>query len=218
MTSSSVEGTAPATRTDRRKERTHRALVDAAREFLAEHGSLEISIKEITDAADVGFGSFYNHFDSKADLFQAAIIDTLEEHGRMLDELTSGISDPAELFSACLRLTVQMVDSHPQLARILARAGFPYLDSDRGLAPQALRHIKMGVEAGRFEVRNPRVALATAGGALLSMIHLRLEHPDLLGAESDSELAEQILRGFGMNRRSAHAIAYRPLPAPNPNG
>lgn len=46
------------------------------------------------------------------------------------------------------------------------------------------------------------------------MIHLRLERPELLDTETDSELAEQLLRGFGMNRRTAHTIAHRPLPNP----
>lgn len=216
MMSSPAEVSAPASRTDRRKARTRQALLDAARRFLAEQGSLDISIQEITDAADVGFGSFYNHFSSKTELVQAAIADTLEEHGQMLDERTAGISDPAELFSACLRLTAQMVESHPQMARILARTGLPYLDSDRGLAPRALRHIEMAIDAGRFHVDNPYVALASAGGALLAMIHLRLERPEWLDTETDSELAEQLLRGFGMSRQTAHAIAYRPLPDPVP--
>ncbi len=42
-------------------------------------------VLEITQAADVGMGSFYNHFDSKEQLFQAAINEVLDAHGALLD-------------------------------------------------------------------------------------------------------------------------------------
>jgi AcrR family transcriptional regulator len=200
-------------RQDRRKARTRQALINAAREFLAQQGTLDMSIQEITEAADVGFGSFYNHFPTKEDLLQTAIADTLEEHGQMLDVLTAHLEDPATVFAASLRVTARLADSHPQIAQILARTGLLYLDFDRGLAPRALRDIQRAIESGQFQVTNPYVALATAGGSLLGLIHLRLEHPDLLGEDAPEEFAEQLLRGFGMSRRAAHSTARKPLPS-----
>ncbi|WP_434444372.1 TetR/AcrR family transcriptional regulator [Lentzea sp. E54] len=200
---------------DRRKARTRKALVDAARAFLAE-GCREVSIQEITDAADVGFGSFYNHFTSKEELFATALVDVLEEHGRLVDQATSEIDDPAEVFAASVRLTVRMADTHVGLARILAGTGVSYLDSEQGLAPRALRDIQHAMDAGRFRVSNPYVALASAGGALLALLHLRLAHPDQVPADAGDELAEQLLRTFGMSSRSAHAVAHRPLPEFSP--
>jgi len=48
------------------------ALIDAAVRLIAEGGGERASIAEITEAADIGFGSFYNHFDSKEQLFETA--------------------------------------------------------------------------------------------------------------------------------------------------
>ncbi|WP_240777384.1 TetR/AcrR family transcriptional regulator [Nonomuraea basaltis] len=202
----------PASRLERRKTRTRQALIDAARAFLARQGMAEVSIQELTEAADVGFGSFYNHFGSKDELFQAAIGDVLEEHGQLLDELTAGIEDPAEVFAASVRLTGRLAATHPQIARILTRTGLPYIDSDKGLAPRALRDIRRAMEAGRFRVKNPHVALAGAGGSLLGFLQLWLEHPDLVDENSPDELAEQVLRMFGMGQEEAGAIVRRPLP------
>ncbi|MEV1000151.1 TetR/AcrR family transcriptional regulator [Nonomuraea sp. NPDC050202] len=202
----------PASRLERRKTRTRQALIDAAREFLARQGVAEVSIQELTEAADVGFGSFYNHFGSKDELFQAAITDVLEEHGQFLDRLTAGLDDPAEVFAASVRLTGRMVNTHPQMARILSRTGLQYLDSDVGLAPRALRDIRKGIEAGRFHVANPIVALAGAGGSLLGFLQLRLSQPGLVDEDACDELAEQVLRMFGMDREAARAVAHRPLP------
>ncbi|WP_345580468.1 TetR/AcrR family transcriptional regulator [Nonomuraea rosea] len=203
----------PASRAERRKTRTRQALIDAARDFLARQGLAEVSIQELTDVADVGFGSFYNYFTSKDELFQAAITDVLEEHGQLLDELTSDLEDPAEVFAASVRLTGRLADTHPQVARILTRTGLPYLDSDKGLAPRALRDIRRAVDAGRFRIANPHVALASAGGSLLGFLQLRIAHPDLVGEDACEELAEQLLRMYGMDRETAYAIAHRPLPS-----
>ena len=63
-------------------------------------------------------------------------------------------------------------------------------------------------------VANPYVALASTAGSLLAYLHLRLERPDVVSAQDADELAEQVLRMLGMARRSAHAIAHRPLPGP----
>ena len=44
-------------------------------------GKFNVPVLEITQAADVGIGSFYNHFDSKEQLFQAALNEILDVHG-----------------------------------------------------------------------------------------------------------------------------------------
>ena len=131
----------PANRLDRRKARTRAALIAAARELIARDGGVDASIQEITDLADVGFGSFYNHFPTKAELFEAAVDETLEEHGALLDEITAGIEDSAEIFAASVRLTVRLYKTHRQIAQIMANTGPAYLKSGSGLAPRALtRH------------------------------------------------------------------------------
>jgi AcrR family transcriptional regulator len=48
-----------ASRLDRRKARTRQALIDAAVRLIAEGSGEGASIQEITDKADIGFGSFY---------------------------------------------------------------------------------------------------------------------------------------------------------------
>ncbi|GAB3571049.1 TetR/AcrR family transcriptional regulator [Amycolatopsis endophytica] len=200
------------TRRDRRKARTRQALIDAAREFVARQGNLDMSIQDITEAAEVGFGSFYNHFPSKDELLRAAIEDTLEEHGQLLDVQTAHLDDPAAVFAASLRATARLADSHPQIARILVRTGLRYLDSDRGLAPRALRDIRRAIDSGQFQLTNPHLALATTGGSLLGIVHMRLERPGLLDDDAPEEFAEQLLRAFGMPRRSARASARKALP------
>ena len=160
--------TAAANRLDRRKARTRAALVAAARELLASRDPAEVSIQEITDAADVGFGSFYNHFETKAELFDAAIEEVFEEHGALFDALTAEMADPAEVFASSMRMTVRMAKTHPQIAKIFQRTGLRYLDAPNGLAPRALRDLRQGKESRPVRHRRPHGTRSPASAARCS--------------------------------------------------
>src|ERR1700749_588649 len=108
----------PPNRVERRKQRTRAALVKAAQRLIAE-GKINVPVLEITRAADVGMGSFYNHFDSKEQLFEAAIADVLDAHGAMLDRLTAPMDDPAETFATSFRLTGRLFRRRPEESEVL---------------------------------------------------------------------------------------------------
>jgi len=208
-----VTRTTEGNRLDRRKARTKAALVTAARALLTSRDPAEVSIQEITDAADVGFGTFYNHFASKQELFDAAVEQVIEEHGAMLDEVTGGLSDAAEVFAASVRMTARFPKTHPELAKIIDRVGPRYLSSATGLAPRALRDLLLGREAGRFSFDDPEVALACTGGALLGVIHLSLTARDAARIDRAADgLALHLLRMFGLAEADARAVVARPLP------
>jgi AcrR family transcriptional regulator len=208
--------TAAPNRLDRRKARTRATLVAAARELLASRDPAEVSIQEITDTADVGFGSFYNHFESKAELFDAALEEVLKEHGALFDALTADMDDPAEVYASSVRMTVRMAKTHPQIAKILQRTGLKYLNAPNGLAPRALRDLQRAKNAGRFQIGDPNLALACSGGAVLGVLALLITtnpKPKAIDAAAD-ELAVYLLRMFGLPDDEAREIASRPLPKP----
>ncbi|MFF4590916.1 TetR/AcrR family transcriptional regulator [Streptomyces sp. NPDC001388] len=209
---SRTPGRAP-NRLDRRKARTRAALIAAAQGFLAEQGRTDVSIQEITEAADVGFGSFYNHFTSKDELFDAAVALTLEQHGELLESVVGDLKDPAEIFAASVRLTGRLQRTHPQIARILVRTGMPYLTSDSGLAPRAMRDLRAAADDGRLDIDAPHTSVAMVGGALLGVLHLLETRPDLDAEHVSDQLAFRLLRMFGMTRAEAQEIATRPLPS-----
>ncbi|BBX03238.1 TetR family transcriptional regulator [Mycolicibacterium moriokaense] len=198
-------------RLERRKQRTRAALIKAAQTFIAA-GKVNVPVLEITQAADVGMGSFYNHFDSKEQLFEAAVADVLDAHGALLDELTSSIEDPAETFACSYRLTGRLFRRRPQESQILLANGMTLLASKKGLAPRGLRDIQEATRAGRFTVDDPELALAMAGGALLGLGNLLRHQADRDDAEATDKVTEDILRLFGLPADEAREISRRPLP------
>jgi AcrR family transcriptional regulator len=209
--SATPDDSEPPNRLERRKQRTRAALVKAAQRLIAE-GRVNAPVLEITQAADVGMGSFYNHFESKEQLFEAAIADVLDAHGAMLDRLTASIDDPAETFATSFRLTGRLFRQRPQESEILLANGPALLSSERGLAPRALRDIKAGVAADRFHIDDPELALAMAGGALLGLGKLLRDDPDRDDARAADTVTENVLRLFGLSADEARVVCRRPLP------
>ncbi|HTF49757.1 MAG TPA: TetR/AcrR family transcriptional regulator [Pseudonocardia sp.] len=205
-------GAAPLNRVERRKAQTRKKLINAARAMLADDTAPQASVQEITEAADVGFGSFYNHFSSKPELFEAAVADVLDELGELLDQLSVDVEDPALSFAQSLRLTLRLCRGRPEISAVLIRHGMNYMESQQGLAPRALRDIRAGMAAGRFRAADPRLARAAVAGALLATLQLALTDPDLVDDSACDQLAEQMLRMLGTPYDEAHALAYAPLP------
>ncbi|MFL6160015.1 MAG: TetR/AcrR family transcriptional regulator [Marmoricola sp.] len=193
-----------------RKERTRAALVRAAQTVIAE-GRMNASILDITTVADVGMGSFYNHFGTREELFAAAADDAMEMHGALLDELAEGLDDPAEVFARSFRLTGRLYRLEPELSKVLLAHGPALLSSDRGLAPRALRDIEQAVEAGRFTVADPQVALLIAAGSVLALGQLLHDDPERDAAGPTDQMTEDLLRMFGVPAAEAHEISRRDL-------
>jgi AcrR family transcriptional regulator len=202
---------AAANRLLRRKQKTRAALISAAQSFIAA-GRLNVPVLEITQAADVGMGSFYNHFATKEELFDAALTEVLDQHGALLDELTESSEDPAETFARSFRLTGRLFRYRPQESRVLLSSGLNLLSSDRGVAPRARRDIVAGVEAGRFHVDDISLAMAVVGGALLGLGQLLRDEPERDVAEAADKVTEHVLTVLGMSADDARRICRLPLP------
>jgi AcrR family transcriptional regulator len=201
-----------ASRLDRRKARTRQALIDAAVRLIAEGRGERASIAEITEEADIGFGSFYNHFGSKEQLFGTASGELLEQWGQMIDQACAGIGDPAEVFAVALRISGRLGWTHPDIARFLAGVGLAALDAPRGLAPRALRDIRAGQAAGRFTVTNAEVALSAVAGGLLGLLRWRERHPERVDETSVDQLTEACLRLLGVPAAEAARLITSSLP------
>jgi len=195
----------------RRKQRTRAALITAAQSFIAA-GKLNVPVLELTQAADVGMGSFYNHFDSKEELFDAALTEVLDMHGALLDELTESLEDPAETFARSYRLTGRLFRRRPEESRGLLSSGLALLSSDRGVVPRARRDISAGVDAGRFHVADMSLALAIVGGALLGLGQLLHDEPERDDAETADKVTEHVLGLLGMPADEDRRICQLPLP------
>ncbi|MFE8949322.1 TetR family transcriptional regulator [Streptomyces sp. NPDC007856] len=203
----------PMNRFERRRAETRQALVRAARKLLADSGDTSASIRTIAELADVGFGSFYNQFTSKPDLFDAAVADALEEFARAVDKHLYDVDDPAERLAAGMRLSARMAGSHPEIMRILCHSELGRICAGRGLAPRARHDVEQGMASGRFTVVDPMIALTVLNGSLLALLQLWFHEPEADRDHAAGKMAEMLLHMLGVSADEARDLARRPLPA-----
>jgi AcrR family transcriptional regulator len=213
-------------RSARRKRETRTRLLEAALALVATKGVEHVTVNEITEAADVGFGSFYNHFDSKEALHAALFDWIFEDFGEGLDALVSGLSDPAEAVALGVRHTLMRARREPVWGRFLIREGFSERALKNGLGRRLRRDSEAGIAAGRFAVADPFLCHVSVSGIVLAAITAELtfaingrsagEPHDAPGPDEDrfaERAAVVVLQALGLNREEAERVARRPLPA-----
>ena len=202
--------TAAPNRQARRRETTRAKLLDAARALFARQGVDSTRIQEITDEADVGFGSFYNHFPSKEALIEA-VLAARRCPGAEIDTLTAHLDDPAEIISAAHRTFVRRARNDPDWGWLLVRLDVSHNVLHAALGPHARRDLRASVRSGRLSVPHERIALHATGGALLAVMRAVLDGQ----AQKDADIhpAEGVLRLVGLPVDEAAEVARRPLPA-----
>jgi AcrR family transcriptional regulator len=199
-----------ANRAERRRLRTRAALLAAAREVFASQGVGATTIQDITEAADVAKGSFYNHFDSKNAILRAVAEQTLAELAPALDMLTEPMrDDPARVIAVCLRHTLRTCVEDPILGWFTLRAGEVIAVGDVALGSYGRRDIRRGIETGRFHFDDVELACTMIGGGAEALLRRRLEGE--LPAEAEVAFATHALRLLGVPAGEASAIAGEEL-------
>jgi len=212
----------------RRRRETRTRLLEAALSLMATRGMEGVAINEITEAADVGFGSFYNHFESKEAIYEALVEQVFETFGEALDRLVKDVQDPAETIALCVRHTVLRAQREPLWGNFLLREGYSTRSLNRGLGPRLLRDMLRGIGSGRFKLADPMMSFVAVGGTVLAAVAAELQISTVDGPQQKLAIsiglptddipqrtALILLTILGLPPEEAKVIAYKPLPTVN---
>ncbi len=219
-----TEAPAKEPRGARRKRETRQRLMKAALELMAARGMDGVAINEITEAADVGFGSFYNHFDSKEAIHAELMREVLNSFGETMDHISNNLEDPAEILSTAVRYAVQRSADNPVWGRFLIQTALS-ADILSGLGQYMLRDIQRGIASGRFKLKDPLMAFTSVGGTVIGALTAQMEFAPAdstakkvaqqlgLNLENIPErTASTVLQILGLTNEQADEVAHRPLP------
>jgi len=93
-------------------------LLRIGERLFAQHGYRDVSIRDITDAAGLGMGSFYTYFPSKEG-FYSSILDTIEQRGvRDMEKHVNSLHSPLFRLKALFRYTTLSLRSNEILRGI----------------------------------------------------------------------------------------------------
>lgn len=111
-------------RHEKRRQRTRDAIIEAAAATFLRKGVAGATVAEITEAADVGYGSFYNHFHSLQDLVSAVADRTMARVVSVTEEVLPE-KDSHELVPAVsLRIIMRLMTHDPSTRWLLEQ---PYI-------------------------------------------------------------------------------------------
>ena len=98
--------------TDRRIRKTRAALKKSLTTLMQQKSVKDISVKELTEMADVNRGTFYLHYKDVFDLLEQSENDLLDELHQLIDHISGDTvkNDPAFLFEKVYLLCEENVD------------------------------------------------------------------------------------------------------------
>jgi len=141
------------------------AMLDAARDLIADIGYSEMSHADITSAVGIGRTTFYQHFTSKEDvLVELVRRDLPPMTEEILDSVDADLPPDARLFALAERM-VRYVGTdhiglilHTEVPRLSPEAQTSISRAHEGLASEFAIVYRQGVQDGNFRSMPPRLA------------------------------------------------------------
>ncbi|MDT7640911.1 MAG: hypothetical protein QOC67_81 [Pseudonocardiales bacterium] len=182
----------------------------AARRIIAERGEDNLRIGDVTEMADLGFGTFYSHFESKDAIVEAVLTEVLDSAAAAIGARALEFTDPAETASFSYRRFVRFARDEPELAGVLVKLVGADALFENSLLPYARKTLERGISSGRFHIEDLELCLTSVAAAAFAAIKGVLA--GRVGPNADIAGAEMMLRGFGVDTASAREISHRQLP------
>lgn len=194
-------------------------ILDAAQVFFYTKGYDETSIQDIIDAVKIAKGTFYHHFESKADLLDALIERLLVEPVARTEQIIERKDINAlEKFQTFYREVgiwkMENKDFFWHLLEAMYRKeniSLRYEARKRGnemFKPLVARIIEEGVEEGLFSTDNPTdladVVLVLCSGVSNALSEMLLE------ADEHPELMDAMERRWNLHERSLERVLGAP--------
>lgn len=181
------------TRFERRKNRTHKALKQAALELVLEKGYDSVTIQDIVDRADYGRGTFYLHFDDKESVVWEVIMDGLDEANRQGGQrYVEGQYPPGYLGYL---ITFEHAERNQDLYRLMMGSQGSSLLSHR-VAQVLAGQIEASIRSGMYNPSPglpPEVIAQTIVGALVRLVFWWLETPNEFTPKQMADMLWQII-------------------------
>lgn len=170
MTDASTPPLASVGRRDRRKERTRKALVDAAIGIVNDEGIEAVTVAAVAARADIGFGTFYGYFDRKEDLLRSALQAEFEAQALYNDALAAKAPDAIHRVASAVRASISAIAHRPQWQPLLIEWLLDGGLATRGaLFDRLRRDVKDGIDAGVFDPVGTAALPVVFAGAIVAV-------------------------------------------------
>jgi AcrR family transcriptional regulator len=178
-------------KSDRRSRRSRRLIVDALLALMLEKRFDRITVQEIIDRADVGRTTFYAQFRNKEDVLESELERVF---GLLHAQHLASAEEPADHLLPSLELFRHVQEQqafYPALLRGLASDPH-YLTVHRSLRDRAEQQLALAAGSRTLAVP-PEIVADYLAGALLTLIHLWLDHGSPHSPEQMEAIFQQLV-------------------------
>lgn len=194
--------------TPTKRARTRDALLVALQELLLDPDVTTVSVPLVVGRAGAAQGTFYNYFDSLPEAIDGVGALILTEHTRILEAVTAGAADTAEIVARSARQTLMLLAHRPDIGRLLFDSGLP---ADRflgGVRAHLHADLQRGIDTGDFVVADFEVVCTIYAGVTLGAC-LDI-YRGRLSVDAVPEVVGYLLRVLGVSARKAQRLVTAP--------
>lgn len=202
-------------RVQRKRELARQRILEAAERLFRSQEVEGVTIQEITEAADVGHGTFYTHFKTKMEVLVPIVESNAQNFTRRVDKLTESMEDSAAVVSISIRHLLRAIAKDPLWTWFLSNAQLPMDEFRKGVGNSGRRDILEGVKNKRFTPFREKTLEPFLIGALIGVVRERTH--DITNNHAAEDSAQMVLQLLGLDEAEAKQIAYQelpPLPSP----
>ncbi|HZZ02653.1 TetR/AcrR family transcriptional regulator [Paraburkholderia sp.] len=200
---------APAAQPARRPNEKVRArmrsrLMVAARAVMARKGIEGTAINDITDEAQVAFGSFYNYFSSKEEIARAVFVGDVTAIADLLDRNRPTEEDIALIVGLNIQWTLRHAIGDPIWGWFLIHTESSVGDLMENMTDRLMRDIRTGVKSGHFCSADVLTSADVIIGGALRILRQILE--GRRPAAAIDQFVAFTLRGLGVDKDEAARV------------
>jgi AcrR family transcriptional regulator len=190
----------------RRKQATREKLVTTAIKVFTEKGINDTTVHDITEGADVAYGTFYNYFTSIEDLAPQVINAKIREHVDQVNAMQEGLDDIALIVAMSVREFAMKVVSDPTLRWLSERPVIMAEALKLCLVDDAKSHNRIGIDRGEFDLITKRHHLVTfCTWGITGMLQEALQNPAVADEIAD-DMTRVYLRLLGVENDRIESV------------
>ncbi|WP_278348700.1 TetR/AcrR family transcriptional regulator [Stutzerimonas kunmingensis] len=191
---------------EKARQRTRTRLLRAARSVMGRKGIEATAINDITEEAELSFGSFYNYFTSKEEVARAVFIEDALAMIEELDASTSPEAGIAERVGVNIRRTIHRGLTDPVWGWFLVHSMYSINDMISTMGNPLARDILTGNNEGAFDVVDIDSTVDCIIGGMLFLLRKILEGGRPVSAVES--MVQYILRGMGVAHEEVERIIH----------
>jgi len=191
-----------------RAARTTAALMAAGRRLLSQRPIDAVTVDDIVQAAEVGKGSFYNHFTDREALARAITTQIRASIESAVARANAGVDDPARRMARAICTYLRYALDEPEPAGVLLHIHSGHTSLTAPLNHGLVEDIETGLATGRFDVATVESGvLYVLGVTQLALVRIVQQPNPAFAISLSQQMCALVLKGLGLPKAEADQIA-----------